>query len=286
MTAFARSLQYPKSNFSLLMTSCVLHHNPLAPKLLISHQVQPMRPKLQHMGVGLRVRMLTRQDADDFARLCQKDIHLTPQHPLLSRPDQPLILGLRQSLINTDVQFSQIKNKAQLYALYVSFQPANPSKTVIRACRSKNLHLSTPPSSSSSRSGPPQSSGCRDRPSASLGRVPPLQNLFLLPPLFNPPPPTFSSSSLYTFPWPAAPVTEAAMRLPPSVAQAFAPPPFPSSTSLCVPPQPPGADPCIRLPPQTIAAPVSLPPNSVLQSKSPSVQKFTPLALNASFFHQ
>lgn len=61
------------------------------------------------------------------------------------------VFGLRQTLINSDVQFSQRINKAHLYKLYFSLQSASLNGT---------------------RSGPPWALGHRGRSSESLGYTP------------------------------------------------------------------------------------------------------------------
>ncbi|XP_056094663.1 proline-rich protein 36-like [Rhinichthys klamathensis goyatoka] len=155
------------------------------------------------------------------------------------------VLGLRQALINSDVQFSRRMNKAELYALYVSLQSTNLSpksmpapKRTSRQSKAQDSPRSTTPPSQRTKSSSLSASNRSRRPSASLGRAPvpsavrPRQQAAALvetrpadlPSAYQNMAPAVSNNP-FSFQWPPAPVPDASARLPPLAleAQSFQP---------------------------------------------------------------
>ncbi|XDV39233.1 hypothetical protein PO909_008497, partial [Leuciscus waleckii] len=104
---------------------------------------------------GLPKPLHTRLDAEASPRLHRRGIKIPPQHLPIAQPSHQfhppgkwIVIGLRQALINSDVQFSRKMNKAELYNHYVSLQSANLSpkstpapKTANRQNGSKRLRI-------------------------------------------------------------------------------------------------------------------------------------------------
>ncbi|KAG1936323.1 proline and serine-rich protein 1-like [Pimephales promelas] len=187
------------------------------------------------------------------------------------------VLGLRQALINSDVQFSRRMNKAELYALYVSLQSTNlspksmpaPKRTSRQSKAQDSPRWTTPPSQRTKSSSFPASNRS-GRPSASLGRAPvpsavrPRQQAAALaetrpadlPSAYQNMAPAVPNNP-FSFQWPPAPVPDASVRLPPlemeaqSFQHSFATATNPSSFQW---PPAPVPDASVRLPPLALEA--------------------------------
>ncbi|ROI27818.1 hypothetical protein DPX16_23140 [Anabarilius grahami] len=132
------------------------------------------------------------------------------------------VVGLRQALANSEVQFSRKLNKAELYDLYINLQSGYLSpkstpapKTANRQSKARKIQRpprSIPPSSRT-RSGSTQSSGRSNRPSASLGRAPDTSAV-------RPSPPLAEAQHFYSAPLAATPYAARPTGLP-SASQPF-----------------------------------------------------------------
>ncbi|XDV37097.1 hypothetical protein PO909_006760 [Leuciscus waleckii] len=102
----------------------------------------------------------------------------SPAHPNIPPIGKWTVKGLRQALINSDVNFSRRLNKAELFNLYVSLQSTHPSVSApissARTSKARWAPIARPAASSpSSHAVPgPAHAPRRRRPSASLGRAP------------------------------------------------------------------------------------------------------------------